>query len=153
MAKHPKSQIQKAPGKRKWIPPEMHHGQFTKWNWIPYYPEKIKMGKFVDIGALTFLSARYGIVLQDHVQIGSHCALHTDNSIDGRHGQIVIMENARIGAHCTIMPGVTIGKNAVVGAHTTVTQDVPEGFLFTQYRAYQMQKMKKVRAPDDRWST
>ena len=53
-----------------WKPPEMIHGEFTKWKWLPYHPDKIKLGNKVDIGALTCLFAHYGIEIGDDVQIG-----------------------------------------------------------------------------------
>lgn len=105
--------------------PQIEHGKFTKWNWLVLYPEHLRIGKGVDIGALTFLNAKQGIVLEDNVQIGPHCVLTSISTIDGRQGQIRICEGAKIGALSMIMPGITIGPGAVVGACSFVNRDVP----------------------------
>ena len=80
---------------------------------------------FVDIGAFTYINAAHGIVIKDEVQIGSHCSVYTESTIDETTGPITIGKNARIGTHSTIMPGVKIGENAIIGAHSFVKKDVP----------------------------
>jgi acetyltransferase-like isoleucine patch superfamily enzyme len=103
-----------------WQPPEPEHGKFTPWNWLVLHPEHLKIGKGVDIGALTFLNAKQGIVLEDDVQIGPHCSIFSISTIDGKQGEIRICNGAKIGAHAVIMPGVIVHENAMVGAGAVV---------------------------------
>ncbi len=108
-----------------WQAPVMEHGKLTKWNWMVYNPENLQLGTRVDIGAFTFINAKYGITLEDEVQIGSHCSLYSVSTIDDKQAPITVKRNARIGAHCVVMPGVTIGENAIIGANSFVNKDVP----------------------------
>ncbi len=109
-----------------WKRPKITHGKLTEYNWVVLYPDGLELADFVDIGSFTILDARSGIVIEKDVQIGSHCAIYSESTIDGKKGKIVLKENCRLGSHCTVMPGVTIGKNAVIGAHSFVKQSIPE---------------------------
>jgi len=97
----------------------------TKWLWCVQYPENLILGRFTDIGAFTYINAKWGVEIQDFAQIGSFTSIYSESSIDGRKGKVIISRNARIGSHSVIMPGVTIGENAVIGAFSFVNQDVP----------------------------
>jgi acetyltransferase-like isoleucine patch superfamily enzyme len=88
--------------------------------------ENLILGEKTDIGAFTYINARYGVEIQDNVQIGSHCSIYSLSTIDDKKGKVIIKKNARIGSHSIIMPGVTVGKDAVVGAMSFVTEDVPD---------------------------
>ena len=82
----------------------MEHGKLTKWNWLPYYPENIKIGKNVDIGAFCFLQGKYGIVIEDNVQIGSHCSIYSEDTERNINSKIYIMAGVKIGSHSIILP-------------------------------------------------
>lgn len=110
---------------KSWKKPVIKHGKPTKWNWLVLSPEGLKLGANTDIGAYTLLVAKHGILIEDEVQIGSHCSLYSYSTIDDRAGKIVLKKNCRIGTHSTIMPGVTVGENAIVGAHSFVNKNVP----------------------------
>ena len=84
------------------------------------------MGYKTDIGAFTYINAKFGVILEDFVQIGSHCSIYSVSTIDGKQGQVLLKQNCRIGSHSTVMPGVTIGKNSIIGAHSFVTVDIPD---------------------------
>ncbi len=114
---------------KNWKPPEFDERGLTKWNWMCQYHENLKLGKNTDIGAFTYINAKYGVEIQENVQIGSHCSIYSESTIDGKRGKVVIKRNARVGSHTVIMPGVTIGENAIVAACSFVTADVPEGTL------------------------
>ena len=113
---------------RKWVAPIISEG-LTKWNWMVQYPQNLKIGKYVDIGAFTYLNALHGIELEDFVQIGSHCAIYSISTIDGRKGKVTIKRNARIGSHSVIMPGVTIGENSIIGAFSLIKEDIPANVI------------------------
>jgi acetyltransferase-like isoleucine patch superfamily enzyme len=108
-----------------WTPPEIIDGELTKYNWIVQNKQGLKLGYKTDIGAFTYINAKFGVVIEDFVQIGSHCSIYSISTIDDKNGEIVLRTNCRIGSHSTVMPGVTIGENAVIGAHSFVNQDIP----------------------------
>lgn len=110
-----------------WQYPEINDGMLTKYNWVVQHVSGLQMGYRTDIGSFTYINAKYGVIIEDYVQIGSHCSIYSLSTIDNKSGLIVLKKNCKIGTHSTIMPGVTIGENAVVGAHSFVTKDVPDG--------------------------
>jgi acetyltransferase-like isoleucine patch superfamily enzyme len=109
---------------RKWVPPTFNESGLTRWFWIAQHPQHLKIGKYVDIGAFTYMNALYGIELEDFVQIGSHSSIYSISTIDGKKGKVIIKRNARIGCHCVIMPDVTIGENSIIGAFSFVNKDI-----------------------------
>jgi len=113
----------------KWTKPKFFKDGYTKWHWMCQHYNHLKIGKYVDIGAFTYINALLGVILEKNVQIGSHCSIYSLSTIDNKKGKIHIKQNARIGAHSTIMPGVTIGENAIIGAHSFVNIDIPSGVL------------------------
>ena len=113
----------------EWERPEIEHGKLTKWNWMVQYPDKLVLGKYTDIGAFTYINAKYGVEIGDNVQIGSHCSIYSESTIDERKGRVLINKNAKIGSHCTIMPGVTIGENSIIGAHSFVNESISENLI------------------------
>lgn len=111
--------------KKVWIHPIIKNGELTKWKWMVQHVKKLLIGKYVDIGAFTYINARYGVEIQDNVRIGSHCSIYSYSTIDNKKGKIIIKKGAKIGTHSTVMPGVTIGENTIIGAYSFVTSDVP----------------------------
>lgn len=113
----------------EWVYPEIEHGVPTKWGWMVQYPENLKLGKYTDIGAFTYINAKHGVELQEHVQLGSHCAIYSLSTIDNKNGKVVIKKNARVGSHSIVMPNVTIGGNSVIGAFSLVNKDIPDNVV------------------------
>lgn len=111
---------------KEWIPPAIENGKLTKWNWMVQHPENLVLGKKTDIGAFTYINAQYGVEIQDHVEIGSHCSVYSVSTIDHKQGKVIIKKNAKVGSHSVVMPGVTIGENAVVGAFSFVNKNIPD---------------------------
>ena len=107
-----------------WQYPVIEEGKPTKYNWVVQHVDNFKLGYKTDIGAFTYINAKCGVTIEDDVQIGSHRAIYSVSTIDGREGPVVLKKGCRIGTHSTVMPGVTIGENAVVGAHSFVNHDV-----------------------------
>lgn len=114
---------------KDWQPPQLEDGKMTKWHWIVRHVENFKLGKKTDIGAFTYINAKNGVIIEDGVQIGSHCSVYSVSTIDEKEGEVVLKENCKIGSHTTIMPGVTVGKNTIVGAHSFVNKDLPDNVL------------------------
>jgi acetyltransferase-like isoleucine patch superfamily enzyme len=117
-------------GSKIWRRPIIKHGKFTKYNYIVQYPEGLKLGKNFDIGTFTYINARYGITINDLVQIGSHCSIYSHSTIDSKKGSIVLGKNCRIGSHSTIMPNVSIGENSIVAAHSFVNCNIPQNEIW-----------------------
>lgn len=114
---------------KNWECPKFNKKGITKWNWMCQYREGLKLGKNTDIGAFTYINAKYGVEIQENVQIGSHCSIYSDSTIDNKKGKILIKKNAKIGSHSVIMPGITIGENSVVGAFSFVNEDIPDNVV------------------------
>lgn len=111
---------------KDWKAPEFDATGMTKWNWMCQYHENLQLGKRTDIGAFTYINAKYGVEIQEEVQIGSHCSIYSWSTIDDKKGKVTIKRNAKVGSHSVVMPGVTIGENAVVAALSFVNADVPD---------------------------
>ena len=109
-----------------WHYPRIQEGQPTRHNWIVQHVKNFKLGRLTDIGAFTYINAKFGVTIEEGVQIGSHCSLYSVSTIDNKTGPVLLKKNCKIGSHSTVMPGVTIGRNAVVGAHSFVNTDVPD---------------------------
>jgi len=101
----------------------MVHGEFTKWKWLPYYPENIKIGYKTDIGALTCLFAHHGIEIGDECQIGSFCAIYSLNTENDTSGRVIVKKKAKIGSHSVIFPNVIIEENERIKAGSIVYVD------------------------------
>lgn len=111
---------------KDWKWPEFDEKGMTRWNWMCQYHENLQLGENTDIGAFTYINAKYGVEIQRNVQIGSHCSIYSWSTIDDKKGKVTIKKNARIGSHSIVMPGVTIGENAMIGAFSFVTQAIPD---------------------------
>ncbi len=113
----------------KWRYPKFNKKGQTRWHWICQYHEKLILGKNTDIGAFTYINAKYGVEIEAEVQIGSHCSIYSENTIDQTKGKVTIQKGAKIGSHSIILPGVTIKKNAVIGAYSLVKINIPASYL------------------------
>lgn len=112
-----------------WKPPTFDEKGMTEWNWMVTCPENLILGKFTDIGAFTYIDAKYGVTIGDFVQIGSHTSIYSGDSIDDKKGEILIRDNVKIGSHCVIMPGIWIGRNSKIGALSFVNHRIPENVV------------------------
>ena len=112
-----------------WIYPEINEGKLTKYNWVVQHKDNLSLGYKTDIGAFTYINAKNGVVIEDFVQIGSHCSIYSVSTIDGKEGEVVLKKNCRIGSHSVVMPGVTVGENAVVGAMSFVNRNIPDNVV------------------------
>ena len=113
----------------EWSYPEIVDGQPTKYNWVVQNSDGLDLGYKSDIGAFCYINAKYGVVIEDYVQIGSHCSIYSISTIDNKHGRVHLKENCRVGTHTTILPNVTIGKNSIIGANSLVIEDIPDNVV------------------------
>jgi len=128
---------------KKWKKPEIKHSKLTKYNYIIQYPKGLKLGKNFDIGTFTYINAQYGVEIGDDVQIGSHCSIYSNSTIDKKKGSIILKKNCRIGTHSTIMPNVTVGENSIVAAYSFVNQKIPKNQLWAGIPASFKEKLVK----------
>lgn len=112
-----------------WKYPIVKDGKPTKYNWVVQNLEKFELGYQTDIGAFTYINALHGVVIENDVQIGSHCSIYSISTIDNLCGKIVLKKNCRVGSHSTILPGVIIGENSIIGAHSLIIKDIPDNVL------------------------
>jgi maltose O-acetyltransferase len=107
-------------------------------------PFRCDYGRYISIGARTFVN--YDCVLLDvaPIRIGEACQLATrvqlltaTHPIDPEPRRlgwesaepIAIGDNVWLGGGAIVCPGVTIGENTVVGAGAVVTRDLPAGVV------------------------
>lgn len=114
---------------KNWENPKIKEGELTKWNWVVQGVKNLKMGKEIDIGAFTYINAAAGVIIEDNVQLGSHCSVYSISTIDNKKGKIVLKKNCKIGSHSVVMPGVTIGENSIIGAFSFVTKNIPDNVV------------------------
>ena len=112
--------------KDNWKKPFIEHAKLTKYNYIVQYPENLKMGINFDIGSFTYINCQYGVEIGDYVQIGSHCSIYSNSTIDNKKGPIILKRKCKIGTHSTIMPNVVVGKNSIIAAYSFVNKNVPD---------------------------
>jgi acetyltransferase-like isoleucine patch superfamily enzyme len=110
--------------------PEFNEAGVTKWNWMCQNHQNLTLGNNTDIGAFTYINAKFGVQIEEDAQVGSHCSIYSESTIDDKKGKVLICRNARVGAHSVIMPGVTVGEDAVVAACSFVNKDVPAGAIW-----------------------
>jgi acetyltransferase-like isoleucine patch superfamily enzyme len=126
-----------------WEYPEIEEGKPTKYNWVVQHKDNFKLGYKTDIGAFTYINAKHRVIIEDFVQVGSHCSIYSISTIDNKEGQVVLKKNCKLGSHSVIMPGVTIGENSVVGAFSFVKQDIPANVIATGVPAKVIKKIDK----------
>lgn len=133
-----------------WKFPKIIEGKPTKYYWIVRHKGRLCLGEKTDIGVFTYINAKNGVVIEDGVQIGSHCSIYSISTIDEKEGTVNLKKNCKIGSHSVIMPGVTIGENAVIGAMSFVNNDIPDNAIAFGVPARVISKLRtrrKVRPP------
>jgi acetyltransferase-like isoleucine patch superfamily enzyme len=128
---------------KNWEPPQIEEGRLTKYHWLVQHSDRLRLGCLTDIGAFTYINAQKGVVIEDEVQIGSHCSIYSVSTIDGREGEVVLRKNCRIGSHTVILPGVTVGRNSVVGACSLVRADIPDNVVAVGVPARVIKKIEE----------
>ena len=124
-----------------WKYPDIEDGKLTKYNWVVQNLDGLDLGFKTDIGAFSYINAKYKVVIADEVQIGSHCSIYSTSTIDNSFGKVVLKRNCRIGSHSTILPGVSIGENLIIGAHSLVNKDIPDNVVAFGVPAKVMRKL------------
>jgi len=116
--------------KKSWKKPIIEDSKLTKFNYIVQYPENLKMGINFDIATFTYINSQFGVTVEDNVQIGSHCSIYSNSTIDNKKGPVILKKNCKIGSHSTIMPNVIIGENSIIAAHSFVNKNIPENEIW-----------------------
>lgn len=105
---------------KNWKKPKIKEGKPTKYNWVVQGVKGLKLGKYTDIGAFTYINSKEGVVIEDWVQIGGGAKIYSENTIDQTKGKIVLKKNSKVGANTVILPDVEVGENSIVGALSLV---------------------------------
>ena len=127
-----------------WEYPNIEDGKPTKYNWIVQNLDGLKLGFKTDIGAFSYINAKKGVIIENEVQIGSHCSIYSISTIDDTAGEVVLKENCKIGSHTTILPGVTIGRNSIIGANSLVNKNIPSNVIAFGVPAKVIKKIENV---------
>lgn len=114
---------------KSWEKPKIEEGKLTKYNWLVQNKENLKLGCKTDIGAFTYINAKNGVIIEDCVQVGSHCSIYSVSTIDQKKGRVNLKKNCKIGSHSLVMPGVIVGENSIIGAFSFVNKDIPKDTL------------------------
>ncbi len=61
---------------KDWEYPEIEEGRPTKYNWVVQNKAGLELGYRIDIGSFTYINAKYGVVIEDIVQVVSHCSIY-----------------------------------------------------------------------------
>jgi acetyltransferase-like isoleucine patch superfamily enzyme len=125
-----------------WEYPEIEEGRPTEYNWVVQHKNNLQLGYKTDIGAFTYINAQHGVVIEDFVQIGSHCSIYSVSTIDNKEGQVTLEKNCRLGSHSVVMPGVRIGENSFIGAFSFVNKDIPPNVVAAGVPAKVIKKIK-----------
>lgn len=128
---------------KEWKYPKIEDGKLTDYNWLVQNKDEFKLGYKTDIGAFTYINAKFGVAIENYVQIGSHCSIYSLSTIDNKEGKVVLKKNCRIGTHSVVMPGITIGENSIIGAFSLVNQDIPDNVLAHGIPARIIRKLTK----------
>lgn len=103
-----------------WKAPKIEHNKPTIYNWIVAYPEGLELGKYTDIGAGTYIHAKYRVVIEEDVQIGGNCLIYSENTINGTKGKIVLKKGCKIGAFTLILPNTIVEEGILIRARSTL---------------------------------
>src|SRR3989344_728207 len=113
----------------QWKKPFIKEREMTEYNWFVQGVDHFELGNKTDIGAFTYINAQAGVIIEDFVQVGSHCSIYSVSTIDDKRGKVTLKESCKIGSHSVVMPGVTVGKNSIVGAMSFVNKDIPDNVI------------------------
>lgn len=103
-----------------WEYPEIEEDRLTKHNWLVQNKQSFKLGKYTDIGAFTYINAKYGVIIEDNVQIGGGTKIYSVDTIGKKQGRVILKRNCKIGANSVILPNTVVGENSIVGACSVV---------------------------------
>lgn len=130
---------------KNWRAPKVEEGRLTSWHWLVQNKKNLKLGKNTDIGAFTYINAKNEVVIEDDVQVGSHCSIYSVSTIDNKQGRVALKKNCKIGSHSVIMPGVTVGENSVIGALSFVNSSIPANVVAYGVPAKIIKKLRKIK--------
>lgn len=132
---------------KDWEYPLIEEGKLTKYNWMVQHIENFKLGYKTDIGSFTYINAKYGVIIENFVEIGSHCSIYSVSTIDQKKGQVLLKKNCKIGSHSIVMPGVIIGENSIIGAFSFVNKNIPDNVMATGIPIKIIKKTKIINRP------
>jgi acetyltransferase-like isoleucine patch superfamily enzyme len=128
---------------KNWKYPKILDGKPTKYHWIVKHVKNFQLGYKTDIGAFTYINAKKGVIIEDNVQVGSHCSIYSTSTIDDKGGAVVLKKNCKIGSHTVIMPGITIGENSIIGACSFVNKNIPKNTIAYGIPSKLIKKLKR----------
>lgn len=131
--------------KKEWEMPKIKDGVLTKYGWVVRHPENLYLGENTDIGFGTYIQAKNGVNIGKNVQIGSHCSIYSENTIEKISCRISIEPNVCIGAGTVIIPRkkylhLVIGENSIIGALSLIRDSIPDNSIYAGIPAKQIKE-------------
>jgi len=105
---------------KNWQYPEIEDGKLNKYNWIVQNKKGFKLGRYTDIGALSYINAKNKVIIEDNVQIGGGCKIYSQDTIGNKEGRVILKNNCKVGANSVILPNTAVGENSIVAAGSVV---------------------------------
>jgi maltose O-acetyltransferase len=108
---------------------------------IIHHPQKLRLGKNVQIAAACHLNAGGGIEIADNTLIGPNVSIWSQNHIYASAGipicdqgyefaPVRIEEDVWIGCGAIILPGVVLARGCVIGAGAVVTSSTKPNTVY-----------------------
>ena len=99
-------------------------------------PWNLSIGEGSIIGDQAILDARYGITIEDNVNLSSgvwvwtlqHDVNSPTFSTEGEEGPVVIKRRAWVSSRTTVLPGCNVAEGAVLAAGAVLTKSIDEPF-------------------------
>ncbi|MBI5492385.1 MAG: acyltransferase [Deltaproteobacteria bacterium] len=113
-------------------------------------PEKVRIGRRVNIVNFVHMWGGGGIEIGDNTIIASHVVI-TSQTHDkyskifrdsNKMAPVIIGRNCWIGSGAIILPGVSIGEGCVIGAQAVVTKDIEPRSVIVGVPARLLEKLK-----------
>jgi maltose O-acetyltransferase len=117
---------------------------------IIHSPDKVRIGKNVNIVEFVHMWGGGGIEIGDNVIVASHTVItsETHNKYarlfreSTQCSPVSIGDNCWIGAGAIILPGVHIGQGCVIGAQAVVTRDIPPHSIVVGVPAHVIEELR-----------
>jgi maltose O-acetyltransferase len=126
-------------------------------NVVIHCPEKVRIGKRVNIAEFVHIWGGGGVDIGDNVIIASHVVItsQTHNKYakvfrDSKEiSRVYVEPNCWIGAGAIILPGIRIGEGSIIGAQAVVTKDVAPGSMMVGVPAHPTESSGIEKHPEE----
>lgn len=120
---------------------------------------KIKIGNHIHIAAYSALYGKYGIIIEDFVNISGRVSIYSSSDdysgeylispvipeefTGGIKGTVILKKHSIIGAGTIVMPNLIIGEGTAVGALSFVNKSLKDWYIYLGIPAKPLKPRKK----------